>query len=246
MVFRLYDDEQPKTKEELLKKLISDMVLVEGGIFIMGATPEQEDDAWELEFPAHQVKLSSFYMCRVEVSQALWDAVMGSNPSSCQGWNRPVETVSWDDCNKFINRLNEITGITFRLPTEAEWEYAARGGNRSGHYMYAGSNELDKVAWYNENSEATTHPVGGKQPNELGLYDMSGNVWEWCVDWQNFYSDDIQINPVGDYQSQGRVMRGGCWKQSDTLCRVSFRGVSAPEMRTSECGLRLVATKLTK
>ena len=246
MVFRLYDDEQPKTKEELLKKLIDDMVLVDGGIFMMGATPEQEDDAWELEFPAHQVKLSSFFMCRVEVSQALWEAVMGSNPSTCQGWNRPVETVSWDDCSKFIARLNEMTGITFRLPTEAEWEYAARGGNRSGHYMYAGSNELEKVAWYNENSEATTHPVGGKQPNELGLYDMSGNVWEWCVDWQNFYSDDIQINPVGDYKSQGRVMRGGCWKQGDTLCRVSFRGVSAPEMRTSECGLRLAATKLTK
>jgi formylglycine-generating enzyme required for sulfatase activity len=246
MVFRLYDDEQPKTKEELLKKLISDMVLVEGGIFMMGATPEQEDDAWELEFPAHQVKLSSFYMCRVEVTQALWEAVMGSNPSAGQGWNRPVEMVSWDDCSKFINRLNEMTGITFRLPTEAEWEYAARGGNRSGHYMYAGSDELDKVAWYKDNSEDATHPVGGKQPNELGLYDMSGNVWEWCVDWQNFYSDDIQINPVGEYKSQGRVMRGGCWKQTDTLCRVSFRGVSAPEMRTGECGLRLVATKLTK
>ena len=246
MVFHLYEDEQPKTKEELLKKLISDMVLVEGGIFMMGATPEQEDDAWELEFPAHQVKLSSFYMCRVEVTQALWEAVMGSNPSTSQGWNRPVEMVSWDDCSKFINRLNDMTGITFRLPTEAEWEYAARGGNRSGHYMYAGSDELDKVAWYKENSEEATHPVGGKQPNELGLYDMSGNVWEWCVDWQNFYSDDIQINPVGEFKSQGRVMRGGCWKQIDTLCRVSFRGVSAPEMRTSECGLRLVATKLTK
>ena len=246
MVFHLYDDEQPKTKEELLKKLISDMVLVEGGIFMMGATPEQEDDAWELEFPAHQVKLSSFYMCRVEVTQALWEAVMGSNPSASQGWNRPVEMVSWDDCSKFINRLNEMTGITFRLPTEAEWEYAARGGNRSGHYMYAGSDELEKVAWYKENSEEATHPVGGKQPNELGLYDMSGNVWEWCVDWQNFYSDDIQVNPVGEFKSQGRVMRGGCWKQIDTLCRVSFRGVSAPEMRTGECGLRLVATKLTK
>ena len=246
MVFHLYDDEQPKTKEELLKKLISDMVLVEGGIFMMGATAEQEDDAWELEFPAHQVKLSSFYMCRVEVTQALWEAVMGSNPSASQGWNRPVEMVSWDDCSKFINRLNEMTGITFRLPTEAEWEYAARGGNRSGHYMYAGSDELDKVAWYKENSEEATHPVGGKQPNELGLYDMSGNVWEWCVDWQNFYSDDIQVNPVGEFKSQGRVMRGGCWKQIDTLCRVSFRGVSAPEMRTGECGLRLVATKLSK
>lgn len=246
MVFHLYDEEKPKTKEDLLLKLINDMVLVEGGIFMMGATPEQEDDAWELEFPAHQVKLSSFYLCRVEVTQALWEAVMGSNPSAAQGWNKPVEMVSWDDCSKFITRLNEITGITFRLPTEAEWEYAARGGNRGSKCMYAGSNELEKVAWYNENSEETTHPVGGKQPNELGLYDMSGNVWEWCVDWQNFYSDDIQINPVGDYKSQGRVMRGGCWKQGETLCRVSFRGVSAPEMRTAECGLRLAATKLSK
>lgn len=245
VVFR-YEDEQPTTREEILNKLISDMVLVEGGIFMMGATPEQEDDAWELEFPAHQVKLSSFYMCRVEVTQSLWNAVMGSNPSSSVQWNKPVEMVSWDDCSKFIQKLNSMTGITFRLPTEAEWEYAARGGNRSGQHMYAGSNDLDQVAWYNENSESTTHPVGGKLPNELGLFDMSGNVWEWCVDWQNFYSDDIQINPVGEFKSQGRVMRGGCWKQTDTLCRVSFRGVSAPDMRTGECGLRLVATELSK
>ena len=239
-------EEIPVGKEGLLAKLMRDMVLVEGGVFMMGATPEQDDDAWELEFPAHQVKLSSFYICKYEVTQELWELVMGSNPSTCTGKNMPVDMVSWDDCQKFIEKLNEMTGVTFRLPTEAEWEFAARGGNKSQHYKYAGGNEAEKVAWYNLNAEDTSHPVGKKAPNELGLYDMSGNVWEWCTDWQNFYTEDIQTNPVGDYASQGRIQRGGCWNQSEGLCRVSFRGVSAPGMRVRDNGLRLAATKLKK
>ena len=242
--FELISTEQPVGKEALIKKLIGDMVFVQGGVFVMGATSEQEDDAWELEFPAHQVKLTSFYICKYEVTQALWEAIMGNNPSNTQGRSNPVEMVSWNDCSKFIERLNELTGMEFRLPTEAEWEYAARGGNKSRHFKYAGSDELVKVAWFEDNAEEATHPVGTKRPNELGLYDMSGNVWEWCSDWQNFYTDEIQINPVGDFESQGRVMRGGCWRLSDSLCRVSFRGVSAPGQRKSECGFRLAATKL--
>lgn len=239
-------EETPATDENPITKLMRDMVFVEGGVFMMGATPEQDDDAWELEFPAHQVKLSSFYICKYEVTQELWELVMGSNPSTCTGKNMPVDMVSWDDCQKFIEKLNEMTGVTFRLPTEAEWEFAARGGNKSRHCKYAGDNEVGRVAWYNLNAEDTSHPVGKKAPNELGLYDMSGNVWEWCADWHNFYTEDIQTNPVGDYPSQGRIQRGGCWNQSDGLCRVSFRGVSSPGMRVRDNGLRLVATKLKK
>jgi len=239
-------EETPATDENPITKLMRDMVFVEGGVFMMGATPEQDDDAWELEFPAHQVKLSSFYICKYEVTQELWELVMGSNPSTCTGKNMPVDMVSWDDCQKFIEKLNEMTGVTFRLPTEAEWEFAARGGNKSRHCKYSGDNEVGRVAWYNLNAEDTSHPVGKKAPNELGLYDMSGNVWEWCADWHNFYTEDIQTNPVGDYPSQGRIQRGGCWNQSDGLCRVSFRGVSSPGMRVRDNGLRLVATKLKK
>ena len=244
--FTLITEEQPVGKENLIKKLIDDMVLVPGGVFVMGATTEQEDDAWELEFPIHQVKLSSFYICKYEVTQALWEAVMGSNPSSAQDRSNPVEMVSWNDCSKFIEKLNEMTGMEFRFPTEAEWEYAARGGNKSRHFKYAGGDELAQVAWYEDNAEDAPHHVGTRKPNELGLHDMSGNVWEWCLDWQNFYTDEIQINPVGDFESQGRVMRGGCWRLSDSLCRVSFRGVSAPGQRKNDCGLRLAASKLTK
>lgn len=240
------EEEAPAENENPLTKLVKDMVFVEGGVFVMGATPEQDDDAWELEFPAHQVKLSSFYICKYEVTQELWELVMGGNPSACTGKNMPVDMVSWDDCQKFIEKLNEMTGMTFRLPTEAEWEFAARGGNKSQHFKYAGGNEVEKVAWYNLNAEDSSHPVGKKSPNELGLFDMSGNVWEWCADWQNFYTDDIQSNPVGDYPSQGRIQRGGCWNQSDGLCRVSFRGVSAPGMRVHDNGLRLAASKLKK
>ena len=239
-------EETPAADENPITKLMRDMVFVEGGVFMMGATPEQDDDAWELEFPAHQVKLSSFYICKYEVTQELWELVMGSNPSTCTGKNMPVDMVSWDDCQKFIEKLNEMTGVTFRLPTEAEWEFAARGGNKSRHCKYSGDNEVGRVAWYNLNAEDTSHPVGKKAPNELGLYDMSGNVWEWCADWHNFYTEDIQTNPVGDYPSQGRIQRGGCWNQSDGLCRVSFRGVSSPGMRVRDNGLRLVATKLKK
>ena len=239
-------EETPAADENPITKLMRDMVFVEGGVFMMGATPEQDDDAWELEFPAHQVKLSSFYICKYEVTQELWELVMGSNPSTCTGKNMPVDMVSWDDCQKFIEKLNEMTGVTFRLPTEAEWEFAARGGNKSRHCKYSGDNEVGRVAWYNLNAEDTSHPVGKKAPNELGLYDMSGNVWEWCADWHNFYTEDIQTNPVGDYPSQGRIQRGGCWNQSDGLCRVSFRGVSSPGMRVRDNGLRLAASKLKK
>ena len=160
-----------------------EMVFVKGGTFMMGATPEQGSDAGDGEKPVHSVTVSDFYIGKYEVTQAQWKAVMGKNPSHYKGENRPVERVSWYDIQKFIEKLNAKTGKRYRLPTEAEWEYAARGGNQSKGYKYSGSNDIGSVAWYTNNSGDRTHPVGQKQPNELGLYDMTGNVWEWCSDW---------------------------------------------------------------
>ena len=219
------------------------MVGVEGGTFTMGATAEQGSDAYDDEKPAHEVTLSSFSIGETEVTQALWQAVMGSNPSYFTGdLNRPVEEVSWGDCQTFITKLNEMTGKTFRLPNEAEWEYAARGGNLSQGYKYAGSNTSGDVAWYTSNSGSTTHPVGTKAPNELGLYDMSGNVWEWCQDRYSsgYYSNSPSTNPTGPTIGSLRVDRGGGWSSrfaSD--CRVSERGGDFPSLTGRNRGLRL-------
>ncbi len=215
------------------------MVAVQGGTFTMGATAEQGSDAHDSEKPAHQVTLSSFSIGQTEVTQALWQAVMGSNPSQFTGdLQRPVEYVSWNDCQTFISKLNQMTGKDFRLPTEAEWEYAARGGNRSQGYKYAGSNTLGDVAWYASNRGSTTHPVATKAPNELGLYDMSGNVYEWCQDWSGSYSSNAQTNPIGPATGSSRVHRGGCWDNHARYCRVSSRG-SAPSGAYFDFGLRL-------
>jgi len=181
----------------VIQNLIDNMVRVDGGTFTMGATSEQGSNAAGDEKPAHQVNLSSFSIGKYEVSQEEWEAVMGSNPSYFKGAKRPVEKVSWNDCQAFIRKLNELTGRSFRLPTEAEWEYAARGGNKSIGDKYAGGDNLGSVAWYEDNSGGTTHNVGTKSPNELGLYDMSGNVWEWCQDWYDSYSSSAQTNPKG-------------------------------------------------
>lgn len=216
------------------------MVYVEGGTFIMGATTEQGSDARDNEKSAHEVTLSSYCIGETEVTQALWLAVMGSNPSQNIGdLNCPVESVSWTMCQEFITKLNQITGKAFRLPTEAEWEYAARGGNKSQGYKYAGSNNLDVVAWYNENSGFTTHPVATKTSNELGLFDMSGNVWEWCQDWYGEYSIEPQTNPTGPSTSSYRVNRGGIFNGYDWYCRVSFRNYYYPMGTSDNLGLRL-------
>ncbi len=165
---------------------------------------------------------------------------MGSNPSRFTGdVNRPVERGSWGDCQTFISKLNQLTGKSFRLPTEAEWEYAARGGSKSRHYKYSGSNDVGSVAWYDSNSGDKTHPVKTKQPNELGLYDMSGNVYEWCSDWYGSYSSSAQTNPKGAATGSYRVCRGGGWGRSARFCRVSSRNYDAPGGRDSYLGLRL-------
>ena len=216
------------------------MVYVESGTFTMGCTSEQGAGCYEMEKPAHQVTLSSYYMGKFEVTQALWQAVMGSNPSKFKGSNYPVETVSWDDIQTFIRKLNSLTGHTYRLPTEAEWEYAARGGTKSNGYKYSGSNSIDQVAWYDGNSSSTTHTVGTKQPNELGIFDMSGNVWEWCQDWDGSYTSNSQTNPTGASTGSFRVLRGGSWFIDAGYCRVSNRGIDFPDYRRSLCGFRLL------
>lgn len=206
----------------------------------MGATSEQGSDAYSDESPVHNVTLSGYWIGETEVTQELWQAVMGSNPSYFSSTNFPVEQVSWNDIvNDFLPKLNNLTGYSFRLPTEAEWEYAARGGRASQDYKYAGSNTIGNVAWYTGNSSSKTHAVKTKQANELGLYDMSGNVYEWCSDWYGNYSSGSQTNPQGPSSGSDRVLRGGSWYDGARSCRVSGRYNGGPGYRGSYGGFRL-------
>ena len=220
-----------------------DMVKVEAGTFIMGATSEMENPySWEK--PVHQVTLTNdYYIGKYEVTQALWQSVMGSNPSEFKGDNLPVEQVSWNDGQEFISKLNRMTGRKFRLPTEAEWEYAARGGKKSRGYQYSGSSNISDVAWYDGNSGSKTHPVGTKQANELGIYDMTGNVWEWCQDRYGSYVSSSQKNPTGTVRGSNRVYRGGGWDIFAWSCRLSCRNYGPPYFRYDYLGLRLVLSE---
>ena len=215
------------------------MIKVDGGTFTMGASSEMTNPDNE-EKPTHQVTLSSYYIGESEVTQALWTAVMGDNPSWFKGDNLPVESVSWEDCQTFIGKLNGLTGKRFRLPTEAEWEYAARGGKGSNHTQYSGGSMIDDVAWYDGNSGSKTHPVKAKKPNELGLYDMSGNVWEWCEDLYGSYSSG---NPTGPDSGSCRVFRGGCCYNGERNCRSSNRGYDSPGYRNYYLGFRLALSE---
>ena len=217
------------------------MVYVSGGTFTMGATSEQGSDAYSDEKPAHSVTLSGYYIGKYEVTQELWKAVMGSNPSRFKGDNLPVERVSWNDVQEFLRKLNAMTGKRYRLPTEAEWEFAARGGNSSRGYKYSGSNSIGNVAWYDGNSGSRTHAAGTKSPNELGIYDMSGNVREWCQDWysSSYYVSSPRNNPRGPNSGSYRVFRGGGWVSNAGFCRVSYRYDGTPDSRLSDLGFRL-------
>ena len=220
-----------------------DMVKVEAGTFMMGATSEMQNP-WKGEKPVHQVTLTKdYYIGKYEVTQDLWRIVMGRDPSCFKGYNLPVEQVSWNDCQEFISRLNGMTGRNFRLPTEAEWEYAARGGKKSHSYQYSGSNNISDVAWYDGNSGNKTHPVGTKQANELGLYDMTGNVWEWCQDWYGPYSSSSLTNPTGAASGRGRVFRGGCWYGNARNSRSAYRFYVMSDCRLSYLGLRLALSE---
>ncbi|MBS4027610.1 MAG: SUMF1/EgtB/PvdO family nonheme iron enzyme, partial [Ignavibacteriales bacterium] len=188
------------------RRVIEDMIFVEGGTFEMGSKDGESD-----EKPVHNVELDDFYISKYEVTQNEWQEVMGNNPSLFLGDYLPVEKVSWNDIQEFLQILNAKIGGNYRLPTEAEWEYAARGGNKYSDYKYSGSNNIDEVAWYDGNSGNKTHRVGIKKANGLGIYDMTGNVWEWCSDWygENYYSESSSSNPQGPSNGTYRVLRGG-------------------------------------
>jgi formylglycine-generating enzyme required for sulfatase activity len=231
----------------------ADMVLVEGGTFQMGS-----DDGDSNEKPVHMVTVKSFYIGKYEVTQKEWTEAMGSNPSRFKGDNLPVEQVSWYEAIEYCNKLSLKEGLTpayrgsgdsvvydfnasgYRLPTEAEWEYAAKGGNQDSiSYEYSGENNVDSVAWYSGNSGNRTHPVGTKQPNSLGLYDMSGNVYEWCWEWYGNYTSGAQTNPAGASLGTYRVLRGGSWSSTAGVVRSAYRGSDSPSYRIYYIGFRL-------
>ncbi len=236
---------------ETIKGMSFDMVYVEGGTFQMGATSEQGRDYYSDEIPVHSVTLSDYYIGKFEVTQGLWEKVMGTtiheqrikagySSTNGVGSDYPMYYVNWEEAQEFCKKLSQLTGKTYVLPTEAQWEYAARGGVKSRGYKYSGSNTIGNVAWYSDNSSSSTHPVATKQPNELGLYDMSGNVWEWCSDWYGSYSSESQSNPTGPSTGSNRVLRGGSWCNSARNCRVSFRNYSYPSNRSFNDGFRFV------
>ena len=223
-----------KTYIETAKGLNIKMIYVEGGTFAMGSNSGDDD-----EKPVHNVTLDSYYIGETEITQAQWRAVMGSNPSYFTGDNRPVERVSWDDAQAFCKKLSELTGRCYVLPTEAQWEYAARGGNQSKGYIYSGSDNIDEVATCRSNSENDHSNVKSKKPNKLGIYDMSGNVYEWCSDWYGNYSTSSQINPQGPKSGSNRVLRGGSWRNHAGSCRVANRGDGNPSSTYSNFGFRV-------
>ena len=212
----------------------SKMVLVEQGTFEMGS-----NDGYEDEKPIHPVTLSSYYIGQFTVTQKEWEAVMEFNPSQTKGDDLPVTNVSWNDVQEFITKLNAQTGKQYRLPTEAEWEYAARGGNQSKGFKYAGSDNVDEVAWHFDNSKVGSRPIGQQKPNELEIYDMSGNVYEWCQDWYGKYPSSAQMNPKGPDSGSGRVIRGGSWRHYLQYCRVADRYGRSPGHHGYLLGFRL-------
>ena len=229
------DDIVNKTVTYEVDGVAFNMVVVEGGVFKMGSTVSDD------EKPIHEVKLKSFSIGQTEVTQELWETVMGTNSSNWKGLKLPVENVSWNDCQTFITKLNALTGQQFRLPTEAEWEYAARGGSQSKGYTYSGSDNLGDVAWYSSNSGSKTHEVATKSPNELGIYDMTGNVCEWCQDWYdyNYYASSVIINPTGPSSGSYRVNRGGSWYDTAPGCRCANRNNYIPSITYNSVGFRL-------
>ena len=251
------DPQQPHVVSALLRREGEDrlvtvgsvtftMIPVKGGTFQMGATKEQTGEARKDEKPVHTVTLDNFQIGETEVSQALWREVMGSNPSTYKGNDLPVTNITWEDCQEFIKKLNERTGKQFRLPTEAEWEFAARGGTASKGYMFSGSDEVRSVAWHNRDSNRDRHngpyAIKSKDPNELGIYDMSGNVNEWCQDWFGDYTADPQTNPQGPATGKEHVYRGGSWWYYGMSCRVSRRNSGVKDVR-GVIGLRLAMSK---
>ena len=237
----------PNICSPVIKNLINNMVQVDGGSFIIRIPPKQAYVTDDEEIITRKLTVSSFQIGRYQVTQEEWEVVIGSNPSKYIGIRRPVESVSWNNCLEFLNRLNDMTGMYFRLPTEAEWEFAARGGNKSKGFIYSGGNNIDELAWYRKNtfkkgetdSDFGTHPVGQKQPNELGLYDMTGNVWEWCGDCYDNQGSSPLFDTNGSSLRSYYASRGGGWKSTAGYCRVSRRIISPPTNIGESLGFRL-------
>lgn len=230
--------ELPAVDQGLLDSLAADFVWVTGGKFIMGDYGGDAD-----EKPAYEVIVDGFAISKYPVTQRQWTAIMGSNPSQFTGCDQcPVDMVSWDDAQRFIEILNEVSGKKYALPTEAEWEYAAKGGLKTRGFRYSGSDDINAVGWFTGNSGRHPHPVGEKAPNELGLYDMTGNVWEWCRDWynKNYYELRESNNPAGPSSGSGRVRRGGSWFTQEVSCRTSVRNSVKQDYKDDSGGFRLV------
>ncbi len=237
---------KPKDVHTELIRLTDDlsfpMHLIEGGTFDMGGT--EYDD----EQPIHEVSVSNFYLCPFQVTQEVYEFIMGNNPARFKGEKRPVENVSWDDTKEFFEKFKDKTGWKLRLPTEAEWEYAARGGNEkySQGYKYSGSDDLKQVGWYYKNSGEETKPVGLLLPNELGLYDMSGNVYEWCKDWYDSETykkrEGKTVNPQRPEKGGYRVVRGGSYFRNAILCRPAYRSDASPDHRLNTIGFRVACS----
>ena len=247
------EDAERKQDESSLTITVGDvsfeMIKVKAGTFVMGCTDEQGGDCYNDEKAYHRVTLTEdYYIGKFEVTQELYEAVMGRNPSKFRSYDRPVEQVSWNEALDFCTELSRLTGRHFTLPTEAQWEYAARGGHKAANTKYSGSSSIDKVAWYDQNAynkgerspDYGTHPVGKLQPNELGVYDMSGNVWEWCYDWYGDYSSGVQTDPKGPSTGSYRVYRGGSWNDNARFCSVAYRGKVSPGYSIYSMGFRLV------
>lgn len=245
--------EEEKEETERLKSVIEqingNMVSIYAGTFWMGTTNKERrllrlDDYFNCERPRHQVKLAAFAISKYPVTQAQWHAVMGNNPSNFKGDDLPVEQVSWHDCQAFCQKLSSLTGTTFRLPTEAEWECACRAGTKSIWPFGNDPAQLKQYAWFLENSEHQPHPIGKLKLNVWGLYDMLGNVWEWCADWfdERYYANSPQENPLGPSDGQYRLLRGGAWGSVDILCRSACRLRGVPDVRNRDFGFRVVCS----
>lgn len=221
-----------------------DMQRVEGGVFVMGGTREQHRERISTDLPTHTVALDAYYIASTEVTQALWKAVMPEWEFFEELYlpNFPISYISWNDCQEFVRRLDSITGMPFRLPTEAEWEYAARGGNRSKGFRFAGGNIVENVSWGLSNAGFRTHEVGKKQPNEVGLYDMTGNVSEWCSDWYAPYHFGTVPNPQGPTTGKEKIIRGSSYSNCQDNSYLSHRYMTVPTEATSYCGMRLALT----
>ena len=252
-----WSDDLGKKEKDAVRNMISDMVKVEGGTFMMGAQKDSieyhnyDPNATSLESPVHQVTLSDFYINKCEVTQLLWKSIMGKHNDKKddfdqwekdfgKGDNYPAYRISFSEVETFIGKLNEYTGLNFSLPTEAQWEYAARGGKKANYeFIYAGSNVVTDVAWINENSDMCSE-IGYKDANALGLYDMSGNVWEMCQDWYYDYTADAATNPVGEDYTGYKVFRGGSWNTNAKQARVTTRYKQGIHYRDYNTGFRLV------